>query len=668
MYRYAMVRRLMVTLGLLMLLYRCPGGQTNSNDYENCTSYGYLNLIGDGVCDKMNNNKACGWDGGDCCECTCNAEACFSDVGTELNCLDPEAARERYGCMELPSTPLPCLPERQENWVVRNATQARALAQALNCSGGNFVVEWTGRVVVDRTLVVVGGTNLSVTGIGLSAVMDGGGSIGLLRVSNSSLRVSNMIILSGSSTSGGAITAFRSSIFLNDTTFIGNVAEMYGGALFIAEGSTLKSRGGIGFFSNVAGRRGGAVCVRELTNVAFESRVNFSGNSASYGGAVDISSTSSTSWEGPTVFLSNAAINHGGALYVAANSMVLWEDQTVFAYNSVYTLGGAVFVANGSKVSWNADTSFVANSGGYGGALCVVERSNVSLRGSTLFKNNTAESGGAIIAAVNSRVELIGDTNFVANLARLDGGAICSPLTSSVRSYTFSSEESSVVVIKSRTTFEFNKCGASGGAMAVSKLLSVESANTATVTFRGNVAGSYGGALYIATMEIGPIFHGALFEDNFADSGGAIYVIDSGTAESVDPNTGDTVEHWTGFNTCRFKGNAASALGGVIYSPSGRNKITNSTFTGNTAFAGGALVVAGTAYIASCSFYENIADNRGGWIMYNIGDITGLVNITFGGNLPRCEIGDFINSREVSYSGVSTNLLSRGVRGKGTSS
>ena len=349
MYRYAMVRRLMVTLGLLMLLYRCPGGQTNSNDYENCTSYEYLDLIGDGVCDKMNNNKACGWDGGDCCECTCNAEACFSDVGTGLNCLDPEAARERYGCMELPSTPLPCLPERQENWVVRNATQARALAQALNCSGGNFVVEWTGRVVVDRTLVVVGGTNLSITGIGLSAVMDGGRSIGLLTASNSFLRVSNMIILSGSSTSGGAITAFGSSIFLNDTTFIGNVAEVYGGALFIAEGSTLKSRGDIGFFSNVAGRRGGAVCVRELTNVAFESRVNFSGNSASYGGAVDISSTSSTSWEGPTVFLFNAAINHGGALYVAANSIVSWEEQTIFAYNSVYTLGGAVFVANAAR-------------------------------------------------------------------------------------------------------------------------------------------------------------------------------------------------------------------------------------------------------------------------------------------------------------------------------
>ena len=54
--------------------------------------------------------------------------------------------------------------------------------------------------------------------------------------------------------------------------------------------------------------------------------------------------------------------------------------------------------------------------------------------------------------------------------------------------------------------------------------------------------------------------------------------------------------------------------------------------------------------------------------MYNIGDITGLVNITFGGNLPRCQIGDFINFREVSYSGVSTNLLSRGVRGKETSS
>ena len=653
MFRYAMVRRLMVTIGLPMLLYRHPHGQINSKYYENCTSYEYLDFTGDGVCDNTNNNKACGWDGGDCCECTCNAEPCSSDVDNGFNCLDPEVATERYGCMEFPSASLPCVPERQQNWVVANTTQARALAQALNCSGGTFEVEWIGRVVVDRTLVVVGGTSLSITGVGSSAVMNGGGSIGLLTVSTSSLRVTNMMILDGSSTSGGAIAAFRSSIFLNDTSFVGNVAAVHGGAVFIAEGSTLKSRGDITFFSNGAGRRGGALCVRELSTVAMKSRVNFTGNSASYGGAVDISSTSNASWEGPATFLSNAALTDGGALYVTTNSIVSWEEQTIFAYNKVYTLGGAVLVANSSKVSWNAATSFVANSGKYGGGLCVVGRSNVSLTGSTIFQNNTAVSGGAVITAAHSRVELIGDTNFASNLAQLGGGAISSTIATSIHPYTSSSEEPSVIVIEGRATFEFNKCGSSGGAITLSELLSVESANTAAITFRGNLAGIYGGAVSIDTMTIGPTFYSTLFEGNSAESGGAVSIIDSGTTVSTDLNTDDTVENWAVFDTCSFEGNTASIVGGAIFSTSGRIQIINSSFTINVAFGGGALVFAGTTYIAGCSFYGNIAEIKGGWTVYNLGDMAGLVNITYGDNLPRCNSGSFINFREVSHSGVS---------------
>ncbi|CAM9851793.1 unnamed protein product [Ascophyllum nodosum] len=36
---------------------------------SDCTSV-YSPYIGDGRCDSLNNNEACGWDGGDCCPCT----------------------------------------------------------------------------------------------------------------------------------------------------------------------------------------------------------------------------------------------------------------------------------------------------------------------------------------------------------------------------------------------------------------------------------------------------------------------------------------------------------------------------------------------------------------------------------------------------------------------
>ena len=150
-----------------------------------------------------------------------------------------------------------------------------------------------------------------------------------------------------------------------------------------------------------------------------------------------------------------------------------------------------------------------------------------------------------MIAAAGSRLELIGETTFTRNQAQLNGGAITSPLPSSVSSYTFSSEKSSVVVIERGTSFIYNKCGSSGGAIAMSELLSVSTMDRAVITFLGNSASINGGAVYIPAIEVGAVFYGALFESNRAESGGGVYAVASGHAVSTDSNTGDTVEHPT---------------------------------------------------------------------------------------------------------------------------
>ncbi|CAN0006371.1 unnamed protein product, partial [Ectocarpus fasciculatus] len=72
---------------------------------ENC---GYVEGVGDGWCQEDNNNELCGYDGGDCCECTCVAspadddEAAYLDddwignwygsCGSVFACIDPNAA------------------------------------------------------------------------------------------------------------------------------------------------------------------------------------------------------------------------------------------------------------------------------------------------------------------------------------------------------------------------------------------------------------------------------------------------------------------------------------------------------------------------------------------------------------------------------------------------
>ncbi|CBN79795.1 conserved unknown protein [Ectocarpus siliculosus] len=55
--------------------------------FEGCFNFG------DGFCDDYNNNEQCGYDGGDCCECTCVVSTLWSTESscTEFACIDPRA-------------------------------------------------------------------------------------------------------------------------------------------------------------------------------------------------------------------------------------------------------------------------------------------------------------------------------------------------------------------------------------------------------------------------------------------------------------------------------------------------------------------------------------------------------------------------------------------------
>lgn len=46
---------------------------------------------GDSFCDEYNNKEHCSWDGGDCCECTCNDTEDNTCADNDFNCLDPNA-------------------------------------------------------------------------------------------------------------------------------------------------------------------------------------------------------------------------------------------------------------------------------------------------------------------------------------------------------------------------------------------------------------------------------------------------------------------------------------------------------------------------------------------------------------------------------------------------
>lgn len=130
--------------------------------YENCT--GHSSSISNGLCDTMNNNVQCDYDGGDCCRCTCADSSDYTCGEAAFDCRDPEQAHEVHDCLEVPVVATLCPPDIPLDWVVNDTASAFTLAETVLCSGRVFQVEWKGNVVVNQTINVTNKTVIHVNG------------------------------------------------------------------------------------------------------------------------------------------------------------------------------------------------------------------------------------------------------------------------------------------------------------------------------------------------------------------------------------------------------------------------------------------------------------------------------------------------------------------------
>ena len=268
--------------------------------FPSCT--GNLFRFADGDCNVENNSPECGYDGGDCCMCTCaNRSSCIFD----FDCIDPNAGDELYDCQRPPATVPPCSSDVKQTWIVEDKTHAHALAEAINCSGGSFQVKWIGNISMDETIYVVGGTDLQISGSDTNAVLSGNLEKRLITVVNASLQLRNVSFEFGSARVGGAIVASDSNLTLHETSFVGNQADGVGGALYVVDGSIVSMYG---------------------------DTVTFSHNSAvGAGGAIYIDRRSFFSWEGRKMaFIDNLSIVDGGALTIKAGSTASWTGEVLF--------------------------------------------------------------------------------------------------------------------------------------------------------------------------------------------------------------------------------------------------------------------------------------------------------------------------------------------------
>ena len=502
---------------------------------------GSIRSIGDGVCDAINNNKGCLYDGGDCCMCTCT-NGQFRRCGyIGFSCVDPDVTTQEANlCVELAS-PIPACPvELQSEWVVESTIQAQALVKAVRCSGGSFHVTWKGKVILDETVSIFNRTFLNVTSADKNSAIVGVGKSRLFTVVNASLHLCNVTLGNGNTTYGGAIAASRSRVTFESVDFTGNVATSSGGAIFLSR-QTNASFGG------------------KITNTTFTGNAATSG----YGGALYVEGGSCVNWTGNSIFSENSCLGDGGAVSLAGGSYALWTGNTTFTRNTATVLGGALRLIAGSSVVWTANAHFLGNSAEYGGAIIMYYSSRATWTADSHFVANRAIYGGGVLLTGDSSASWAGKTFFSANAARTSGGALYI-------------DDGSVVTWTAESYFLDNHSGGTGGALTVFRESTAEW--TAAALFSANSALGDGGAVIASYSASLSWSETTSFINNIATEGGAIFVEDGSMVE------------WSGETS--FISNRARASGGAVGSGAyhlrgsafANKKITKMFFKGATSF------------------------------------------------------------------------------------
>ena len=641
--------------------------------YSNCT--GDLAEFANGFCQDFNNNEDCGYDGGDCCECTCMEDSEYSCTGDHrFDCVDLDAPNALYDCEETLPASVPCASDLREQWLVETTAEAKEMAEAVYCAKGSFDVEWRGDIVVAQTIHIVDGTVLKITGVGSRPTINGGGTSRIFTVVNASLHLDRVMVENGKAISGGAIAASGSILTLNHTVFFGNIALIYGGALEVSDGSSVFSREST-FLSNTAGS-GGAVYMTDASSASWTGETTFSNNVAERSGALHVGDRSSVSWAGVTVFFGNVASAIGGALQVKDSSSASWSGAMSFKNNSAGGFAGAVHVSDEGSISWNGSTQFLNNSAlrAAGGALVVTRNSDVSWSGLTTFSDNSAPAGGGGllvynsssvswsrrtmfsnnkateddgggIMAIASTVSWSGETFFLANNAATEGGAIyafessITWSTDTIFSHNAAKKGGAILLTGGsrvewigETTFSFNSASLDGGAIEFKSLDSVASSAlviNGTTSFVNNTCGANGGGMAVeGTSSVEFEATNITFIANSAKvSGGAISI----SGSSVGPVVRSTT----------FIGNTAQVGGGVYVSGSGT--ASSGDIPHPTTFQG-------------CSFVYNIADTSGGAVNSALGQ-DAFFNSSFIGN--RAKVGGALQlagSASIDYCSFKDNV------------
>lgn len=230
----------------------------------------------------------------------------------------------------------------------------------------------------DKDIVVKG--NVTIDGHGHKIDAQNKGGIFKLDP-KSNLTLINLTLMNGLSNIGSAIDVKDSTINANNVKFVGNVATLNGGAIYLH----VNSKG-------------------NLNNVEFES------NAAKTAGGSIYSNQNATLNVNNTVFTKNYAPERGGAIYAYENHMglsnVTIRDNEARRGAGIYAIGDFILNIDDSEFIDNHAVDEAGAIGLYRG--CGYVMNNVTLKG------NQAISGAGIYAERNSILN-VSDAKLISN-------------------------------------------------------------------------------------------------------------------------------------------------------------------------------------------------------------------------------------------------------------
>jgi hypothetical protein len=393
------------------------------------------------------------------------------------------------------------------------------------CVGANINLTGTdGPIVIDdtSTVTIVGaGSGVTITGhtddTGIFRSYQGSDN------ADDTLTFANLTLEGGLAHQGGAIYVKRGAasdaLVIDDVHFIDNealsaaVADVRGGAIYASRPRSVLITNST-FSGNSASQFGGAVWVANFVDDIVIQGSTFTQNVVSgaggSGGAVAIFGTGggSVHFEG-NVFEDNTALGEGAI--TAQGFQSLRSVGNVFEGNHIPVTGSVgAFLAYGNVVEI-IDDSFVGNtSNGIAGAL-YLRAHTASVIGTYFSDNHSASMGGAVYAKVVDLLT-ISDSQFTVNSTGQYGGAV----------YVTNDVGGDDVVIEG-SVFTGNSVTAAsgvegGGALAAYNRGDVSIRDT---SFEANTSGGTGGALLLWTDLY---VEGSTFSGNRASAGGAVHV------------------------------------------------------------------------------------------------------------------------------------------------